>query len=59
MYIKQLIVNMSGEYLSFSLSAAFVIKNLYNTYVSEYSQSTFHPVSCSPRYVWPGFWYLI
>lgn len=53
MYIKLLIVKMSGEYLYFSLSVSLTIKNLYNIYVicsSQHFQSTFHPVSCSPRY---------
>lgn len=45
---------MSGEYLYFSLSASLNIKKLYNMYVicsSQYFQSAFHPVSCSPRYL--------
>lgn len=60
-YIKLLIVKMSGEYLYFSLSASLNIKKLYNIYVmhsSQYFQSAFHPVSCSPRYLGSRFWCL-
>lgn len=62
MYIKLLILKMSGEYLYFSLSASLNIKNVCNIYVicsSQYFKSTFHPVSCSPRYLGPGVWYLL
>lgn len=53
---------MSGEHLYFSLSASLNIKKPYMIYMSlcssQYFQSTFHPISCSPRYLGPRLWCL-